>query len=74
MAIVRRWHDEARTVVAVLHDLDLVRATFPRCLLIARSPIAWGPTDQVLTPQNLLAARHMVEAHDPHADACSRAA
>jgi zinc/manganese transport system ATP-binding protein len=74
MAIVRRWHDEARTVVAVLHDLDLVRTTFPQCLLIARSPIAWGPTDAVLTPQNLLAARHMVEAHDPHADACQRAA
>jgi zinc/manganese transport system ATP-binding protein len=74
MAIVRRWHDEARTVVAVLHDLDLVRTTFPQCLLIARSPIAWGATDAVLTPQNLLAARHMVEAHDPHADACQRAA
>jgi zinc/manganese transport system ATP-binding protein len=27
--LVRRWHSEARTVVAVLHDLDVVKAVFP---------------------------------------------
>jgi zinc/manganese transport system ATP-binding protein len=74
MALVRRWHDEQRTVVAVLHDLDLVRDAFPETLVIAREPVAWGPTDGVLTPANLLAARRMVEAHDPHAAACQHAA
>src|SRR5215212_5868880 len=34
--LVRRWHEEARTVVAVLHDLEVVRRVFPRTLLIAR--------------------------------------
>ena len=72
--LVRRWHDESRTVVAVLHDLDMVRRTFPQTLLIAREPVAWGETGEVLSPENLLKARRMVEAHDPHADVCHRSA
>jgi zinc/manganese transport system ATP-binding protein len=74
LALVRRWHDESRTVLAVLHDLDTVRRTFPHTLLIAREPVAWGATEAVLNPANLLQARRMVEAHDPHAESCARAA
>ena len=70
--LVRRWHAEERTVVAVLHDLDVVKRTFPDPLLIAREPVAWGETGSVLSPENLLRARRMVEAHDPHASACGR--
>ena len=44
LALVRRWHDEKRTVLAALHDMDLVRAHFPETLLLARGPVAWGPT------------------------------
>src|SRR6478735_4746991 len=72
--LVRRWHDEARTVVAVLHDLDMVRRIFPQTLLIAREPVAWGETGEVLSAENLLKARRMVEAHDPHAAPCHRSA
>jgi zinc/manganese transport system ATP-binding protein len=68
--IVRRWHREARTVVTVLHDIDMVRRAFPQTLLIAREPVAWGETAEVLSPENLLKARRMVEAHDPLADVC----
>lgn len=74
LAIVRRWHAEERTVVAVLHDLDIVRSTFPETLLIAREAVAWGATHDVLTAENLLKARRMAEAQDPHALACARAA
>ena len=70
--LVRRWHAEERTIVAVLHDLDVVKRTFPDTLLIAREPVAWGETGSVLSPENLLRARRMVEAHDPHASACGR--
>lgn len=70
--IVRHWHEEARTVVAVLHDLDMVKRVFPQTLLIAREPVAWGETVNVLSAENLLKARRMVEAHDPHADVCHR--
>lgn len=72
--LVRRWHDEKRTVIAVLHDLDMVRRVFPQTLLIAREPVAWGATSDVLSPENLLSARRMVEAYDPHAVPCRRSA
>ena len=72
--LVRRWHHEERTVVAVLHDLDVVKRVFPETLLIARSPVAWGETGEVLSAANLLKARRMIEAHDPHAQACGRGA
>lgn len=74
LALVRRWHGEKRTVIAVLHDMDVVRAHFPDTLLIAREEIAWGPTRDVLTAENLLRARRMVEAQDPDAGTCGRAA
>ncbi|WP_342360635.1 ABC transporter ATP-binding protein [Terrarubrum flagellatum] len=72
--LVRRWHHEERTVVAVLHDLDVVRRAFPETLLIAREPIEWGATDKVLTPENLLKARRMIEAYDRDAPFCERGA
>ncbi len=53
LALLHRWHGEGRTVVAVLHDLAQVRAHFPRTLLLAREPIAWGPTAEVLLPGHL---------------------
>ena len=68
--LVRRWHAEERTVVAALHDLDLVRANFPDVLLLAREPVAWGAAADVLTPDNLLKARRMCEAFDEAAVEC----
>jgi zinc/manganese transport system ATP-binding protein len=70
LALVKRWHAEGRTVVAALHDIDLVRAHFPDTLLLAREPVAWGATAQVLTAENLMAARRMCEAFDDQAAAC----
>ena len=72
--VVARWHGEKRTVVAVLHDIDLVRAHFPHTLLLAREKVAWGPTREALSAENLLAARRMIEAFDTHAHDCERAA
>lgn len=72
--LVRRWNAEERTVVAVLHDFEIVKAVFPETLLVAREAIAWGPTADVLTPENLLKARRMIEAPDPAAADCRRAA
>jgi len=74
LALVQRWHGEGRTVLAALHDVDLVRATFPETLLLAREPVAWGPTREVLTPENLNKARRMCEAFDEAAEACAVAA
>ena len=57
--LVTRWHGEGRTVVAVLHDMELVRAHFPDTLLLARRAVAWGPTTTVLTDDNQREARRM---------------
>ena len=72
--LVQRWHREKRTVLAALHDIDLVKASFPQTLLLAREPVAWGPTSVVLTADNLNKARRMCEAFDEHAEACVVAA
>ena len=71
LALVRRWHGEERTVLAALHDMDLVRANFPETLLLAREPVAWGATAEVLTAENLQEARRMCEAFDDSAAACA---
>jgi zinc/manganese transport system ATP-binding protein len=65
--LVRRWHSESRTVVAVLHDIEMVREFFPQALLMAREPVAWGPVNEALKPENMLKARRMTEAWDEHA-------
>src|SRR3984885_2217127 len=70
LALVRRWHAEGRTVLAALHDMDLVRANFPETLLLARGKVAWGSTPEVLTAENLTEARRMCEAFDDGAGAC----
>src|SRR6201995_215192 len=41
LALVKQWHTEGRTVLAALHDLDLVRANFAETLMLAREPVAW---------------------------------
>jgi zinc/manganese transport system ATP-binding protein len=73
LQLVRRWHSEKRTVLAALHDIDLVKANFPDTLLLAREPVAWGATPSVLTPENLSKARLMCEAFDDRAEACIEA-
>src|SRR6266513_2662875 len=72
LQLVERWHRERRTVAAVLQDLAQVRAHFPDTLLIARECVAWGATREVVTPENLLRARHMSEAWSAEAEDCRR--
>jgi zinc/manganese transport system ATP-binding protein len=74
LALVRRWHAEKRTVLAALHDLDIVKTHFPEALLLAREPVAWGETAEVLTQDNWVKARRMCEAFDERAEACVVAA
>src|SRR5215475_4305843 len=70
LMLVKHWHAEGRTVLAALHDIDLVAAHFPETLLLAREVVAWGATSGVLTPDNLAEARRMCEAFDDSATAC----
>jgi zinc/manganese transport system ATP-binding protein len=72
LELVLQWQHQGRTVVAVLHDDALVRAHFGQTLLLARTCIAWGRTQDVLTDANLQLARTMVEAWDETASICDR--
>jgi len=71
LAMIGAWHGEGRTVVAVLHDLAMVREHFPAVVLLAREAIAWGPPGAVLSGDNLRRARNVGEAWDEHADRCA---
>ena len=68
--VVQRWHAENRTIIVVLHNFEQVRSHFPMTLMIARDPIAWGKTAEVLTSENLQRARRMSEAWDESAEVC----
>ncbi|MCX7373275.1 MAG: metal ABC transporter ATP-binding protein [Alphaproteobacteria bacterium] len=74
LTLLRRWHGEGRTIIAVLHDLELVRREFPRTLLLARDCVAWDATETALTAANRLRARHMAEHWAADAERCDRAA
>jgi zinc/manganese transport system ATP-binding protein len=71
-ALVLGWHAEGRTILAVLHDLDLVRRHFPECLLLAREPVGFGKTTEVLTAERLAAARRLAANFDDAAPVCHR--
>ncbi|MBL8406547.1 MAG: ABC transporter ATP-binding protein [Candidatus Accumulibacter phosphatis] len=71
-ALVRHWHSEGRTVIAVLHDLEHVRQEYPETLLLAREVVARGDTVSVLSEANLLRARQLAEGRgeEAHAAIC----
>ena len=48
LRLIAGWHAQGRTVIAVLHDLDLVREHFPLTLALAGRALAWGATPQAL--------------------------
>ena len=70
VALIKSWHGENRTVMVVVHDLDMVREHFPQALLLARQPVAWGDVHQTLSAENLLRARHYHKAWDENAPWC----
>ena len=72
LAIVHRWHDDGRTIIAVLHDYALIRENFPDTLLLARECLDWSPTANVLCPENLNRARLMAQAWTADAPVCIR--
>ncbi len=70
--LIQRWPREGRTVIMVLHDLDVVRQLCGDTLLLAREKVAWGPTGEALAPENLLVARRLSEAWSDDPQVCHR--
>ena len=70
LALIAQWHQQERTVIAVLHNDTQVRQHFPQTLLLARELVAWGDTAQVMTEPHLRQARALAEAWDDEAEFC----
>ena len=56
------WPAQGRTVIAVLHDLDLARRLCPNTLVLARELVAWGASDQALAEDPLARAHRLAQA------------
>ncbi len=72
IGVISRWREEGKTIITVLHDLDIVRTHFPHTLLLARDLVAHGETPGVLTAANLMRARQMCEACSGPEHTCGR--
>lgn len=70
LALLHGWQRQGKTVIAVLHDTTQVREHFPQTLLLAREPVAWGATAEVLTEANWARAQALREPFDERADEC----
>lgn len=53
LKLIQLWHAQEKTVIVVLHDIEMIRKFFPESILIARKLIAAGVTHEVLTAENL---------------------
>lgn len=62
--IIQQWHDEKRTVIAVLHDIEQIKEHFPQTLLMAREAVAWGNSNEVLSAENRHYAKKLMEEWD----------
>ncbi len=60
--LMEGWGAQGRIVVAVLHDLDIAQRYFGWTMLLAHESVACGPTQDVLTPDNLAHARELCDA------------
>jgi len=72
--LIKQWHQNKRTVIMVTHDLDYVQEHCPQTMLLARECIGYGPTNDILTAQNLKRARQLSEAFDDCAPLCHQGA
>ena len=42
MQLIQEWHAKGKTILVVLHDLEVARQYFPETILLARTCLGWG--------------------------------
>jgi len=70
LELLHLWQSEGRTVIAVLHDLEMVKEHFSYSMILARELIASGKTAEVLTQDYWQLSQSFNEAYDERADWC----
>ena len=70
--VISRWHEDGKTVIISLHDLEIVRTFFPQAMLIARDLLAHGPSREIATLDNLERARGLCAGFDERARECEQ--
>jgi len=48
LKVIRQWHQQGKTVIAVLHDIAMVARHFPQVLFLSQQQNIWGTADEVL--------------------------
>lgn len=48
LKVIRQWHEQGKTVIAVLHDIAMVARHFPQVLFLSQQQNIWGSADRVL--------------------------
>lgn len=70
MQVLINLHSRGATIIAVVHNLSLVRTYFPKTMLLSRELIAFGQTESVLTPDNLVRASNIGFGDTMNAEVC----
>lgn len=71
---VMEWQRAGRTVIAVMHDIPLVREHFTHALMLARECVAWGPVADVLRDEHFAQAARLAETWIDSHHTCERVA
>jgi manganese/zinc/iron transport system ATP- binding protein len=51
--LLHEWRDQGKTVLVVDHDLESAQHYFDQLVLLNMRVVAYGPTAEVFTPENL---------------------
>ncbi|MEL7526462.1 MAG: metal ABC transporter ATP-binding protein, partial [Pseudomonadota bacterium] len=62
LSIIRRWREEGRAVVLVVHDLSSVLDHCSHALLLGNGTATHGPVPEVLTPDRLVAQGYLSQS------------
>lgn len=69
MQVLNELHRSGATIVAVVHNLELVRRYFPKTMMLSRELIGFGETNSVISTENLARASSIAFG-DVKADIC----
>lgn len=53
LRLIEKWHNQGKTILAVMHNLKLVKNHFPNTILLSKKIISSGKTSDVIDPSNL---------------------